>query len=223
MNLELLAKVQDAERMYVLKDKKIQALAHASCTISPRDRIAVMGPSGSGKSTLLHLIGGIDAPSAGELTWPLYDGKVDFRPGFAGIVFQMQSMVPSLTIAENVEMPLLITGMNHKAAMEKALNMLERFELYELAAKLPEELSGGQLQRAALARALVCDPKLLLADEPTGQLDHPTARHLFGILLDYLKDTDTALVVATHDREIAELMQKTWTINHGILEADDVI
>lgn len=223
MNNEIYVQVNGAERTYTHKDKQIKGLANASCVIKRCDRIAIMGPSGSGKSTLLHVIGGIDTPTKGDITWPALGEGDRLRPDFAGIVFQMQSLIPSMNILENVVLPLLIMGNEKVDAFIRAQSILEKFELEELSLKLPEELSGGQMQRAALARALVTNPKLLLADEPTGQLDHPTAQHLFTILLDYLKGTDTALVVATHDKVISELMDKVWKINHGVLEADNVI
>jgi ABC-type lipoprotein export system ATPase subunit len=215
---EAFVRLEEAGRTYTQDSRPVQALKSATCDILPGDRIAIMGPSGSGKSTLLHLMGGLDTPSAGSVWWPVMGEMKELRPAFIGFVFQMQSLIPSLNVVENVELPLLILNEDAGEARTSAIEVLNKLELCELIYKLPEELSGGQLQRVALARALVSRPLLLLADEPTGQLDHPTAQHLFDVLLRYIEDSETALVVATHDPAIAERMQKTWKINYGILE-----
>ena len=123
-----------------------------------------------------------------------------------------------MTVIENVEIPLLLGQVSAEKARATALDMLELIGLESLAEKLPEELSGGQAQRVAVARALACRPKLILADEPTGQLDHPTAQHLFDVLLAALEGTDTALLVATHDMTVAERMHTVWRMQHGTLE-----
>jgi putative ABC transport system ATP-binding protein/lipoprotein-releasing system ATP-binding protein len=135
-----------------------------------------------------------------------------------GLVFQVPSLLAPLTVVENVEIPLLLGQASAEKARAAALDALDRIGLRFLAEKLPEELSGGQAQRVAVARALASHPKLLLADEPTGQLDHPTAQELFDVLLASLEGTQTALVVATHDRTVAERMKTIWYMQHGLLE-----
>ena len=130
----------------------------------------------------------------------------------------MPSLVPSLTVIENVELPLLLQKVDPAPARTAAHAALERVELAALAEKLPEELSGGQAQRVAVARALAAQPRLILADEPTGQLDRPTAQHLFDLLLAALAGTTTALVVATHDRAVAERLDTIWQMRQGVLE-----
>lgn len=216
--LETIVQVQGAGRVYIQNDNRVEALVSATCSVKSGEHIALIGQSGSGKSTLLHLMGGLDVPSTGTVSWPALGEKRGLRPEKIGFVFQMPSLLSSLNVIENVKLPLLLMGIDSDKAHLSAVEILERIELAELIDKLPQELSGGQLQRVALARALVVKPKLILADEPTGQLDHPTSKKLFDILLDYIKDMDTSLVVATHDAAIAERMKKTWKMNHGVLE-----
>ena len=215
---EVLAYIQNGGRTYRRSNTPVVALVSATCAIMPGDRIALVGPSGSGKSTLLHLLGGLDTPTSGILAWPALGARETLRPGKIGFVFQTQSLLAPMTVIENVEIPLLLGQVSAEKARATALDMLERIGLESLAEKLPEELSGGQAQRVAVARALACRPKLILADEPTGQLDHPTAQHLFDVLLAALEGTDTALLVATHDMTVAERMHTVWRMQHGTLE-----
>jgi ABC-type lipoprotein export system ATPase subunit len=200
----------------------VVALASATCSVMPENRIAVTGPSGSGKSTLLYLLAGLEIPTSGSVVWPALGPREGLRPAKVAFVFQVPSLLASLTVAENVELPLLLDHAEARTARQAALVALERVELSNIAESLPEELSGGQAQRVAVARALAYRPKLILADEPTGQLDHPTAQRLFDVLMAALEDTDTALVVATHDLAVAERMQTTWHMHHGVLEADAI-
>ena len=206
------------QRMYRRGSTEVVALREATCTILPGARIALVGRSGSGKSTLLHLLGGLDAPTAGTITWPRLGTRDSLRPSQVAFVFQTPSLLPALTAVENVELPLLLGNADPSQVRVAALEALARLELSALADKLPEELSGGQAQRVAMARALVVRPRLVLADEPTGQLDRPTAQHLFDTLLAALADTDTALIVATHDQSVAERLDQVWRIDHGILQ-----
>lgn len=215
---EILVHLQDGERTYSRGKTPVVALASATCTILSGDRIALVGPSGSGKSTLLHLFAGLDTPTSGSLTWPALGARETLRPEKVGLVFQMPSLLAPLTVVENVEIPLLLGQASAEKARAAALDALERIGLKSIADKLPEELSGGQAQRVAVARALAAQPKLILADEPTGQLDHPTAQHLFDVLLASLEGTDIALLVATHDMTVAGRMHTLWRMQHGILE-----
>src|SRR6266436_1156532 len=218
---EMLVCMDNIGRTYSRGKTPVVAVVSATCTVLPGDRIALVGPSGSGKSTLLHLLGGLDTPTSGILTWPALGARETLRPGKIGFVFQTQSLLAPMTVIENVEIPLLLGQVSAEKARATALDMLERIGLESLAEKLPEELSGGQAQRVAVARALACRPKLILADEPTGQLDHPTAQHLFDVLLAALEGTDTALLVATHDMTVAERMHTVWRMQHGVLEVPD--
>lgn len=215
---ETLVQIQNGGRTYSRGKTPVVALASATCTVQLRDRIALVGPSGSGKSTLLHLLGGLDTPTSGTISWPALGARESLRPTQVGLVFQTPSLLAPLTVVENVEIPLLLGQASVEKARAAALDALNRIGLIAIADKLPEELSGGQAQRVAIARALATQPKLILADEPTGQLDHPTAQHLFDVLLASLEDTDIALVVATHDMTVAERMHKIWHMQHGTLE-----
>jgi len=210
--------MKNVGRTYPQGKTTVEALESATCEVVPGDRIAVVGPSGSGKSTLLHLMGGLDTPTKGSIIWPALGGKEDLRPGNVGFVFQTVSLISSLTALENVELPLLLSQVKPLEARTVAFTALENIGLGPIAGKLPEELSGGQAQRVAVARVLASRSKLILADEPTGQLDHPTAQYLFDILLASLESSDIALVVATHDSAIAGRMNTVWHIEHGILE-----
>lgn len=204
-------------RSFRLGGEPVHALRPASFRVLPGDRIALVGPSGSGKSTLLHLMADLDTPSAGNLAWPALGHSGTLRPAKIGMVFQASSLLPMLDLAENVALPLLLAGRT-QGARARALEALASVGLGALAGKLPEELSGGQAQRVGLARALASRPKLVLADEPTGQLDHATAQHVFDELLAALEGSDTALVVATHDPAIAARLRSLWRMDHGRLE-----
>ena len=217
---EMLVQIHNGGRTYSHGKSSVVALASATCSVMPGDRIALVGPSGSGKSTLIHLMGGLDTPTSGSLEWPALGERETLRPTKIGLVFQMPSLLAPLTVVENVEIPLLLGPASAEKARAAALDALDRIGLKSLAEKLPEELSGGQAQRVAVARALATQPKLILADEPTGQLDHPTAQHLFDVLLASLEGTDIALVVATHDITVAKRMHKIWQMQYGILEVN---
>lgn len=215
---DILVSIHNCGRTYARGSTSVVALTSATCTIQAGDRIALIGQSGSGKSTLLHLLAGLDAPTSGTIVWPALGPRDTLRPGKIGVVFQSQSLLAPLTVIENVELPLLLGRVPAQEARKAAGHALDLMRMTDLAEKLPEELSGGQAQRVALARALASRPRLILADEPTGQLDYPTAQHLFDVLLDALASTDTALVIATHDVRIAERMLTTWRMQHGLLE-----
>ena len=217
---EMLVHMENGGRTYSRGRTPVVAVVSATCTIMPGDRIALIGPSGSGKSTLLHLLGGLDIPTSGTLTWPALGTRETLRPAKVGLVFQMPSLLAPLTVVENVEIPLLLGQVSTDKARAAAIDALDRIGLRSIAEKLPEELSGGQAQRVAVARALASQPKLILADEPTGQLDHPTAQNLFDVLLASLDGTDTALLIATHDKAVAERMNTIWHMQHGILEVN---
>ena len=215
-----LAEAEGAAKRYGHGRTVVQALRHATCRLLPGDRVALVGPSGSGKSTLLQLLAGLEEPSEGSIAWPGLRDHPHLRPLALAMAFQSHPLVPVLDVAENVELPLLLGGRRERAR-ERALEALELFHVAELASKLPSELSGGQAQRVALARALVVKPRILLADEPTGQLDRATARGVVDALLAAL-DGDAALIVATHDGDVAERFSTRWSMDHGILEAGGV-
>ena len=204
-------------RTYGAGVNAVVAVHDATCTIRPGERIALVGPSGSGKSTLLHLIAGLETPTTGTLTWPALGARAALRPGPVAIVFQGPSLLPPLDVVENVALPLLLAGVDEAEARERAGAALARLDLGDLHAKLPEELSGGQMQRVAIARALAPHPRLLLADEPTGQLDHESAAHVVTTLMYAASETGAALVVSTHDPAVAERLDQRWAISDGRL------
>ena len=191
-------------------------LSDVSCQIEPGRFVAVVGPSGSGKSTLLHLMAGLIAPSSGTVSWPALGPQDGLMPERVQEVFQSLSLFPPLDVVGNVALPMILAGRTAEADA-RAREMLARLGLAELAGKLPEELSGGQAQRVALARALVIEPDLILADEPTGQLDTATAQHLMDTLLRIAGECGMALVLATHDPRVAGRLPETWTVEHGRL------
>ena len=193
------------------------ALRGVDCDVFPGDRVALIGPSGSGKSTLLHLMAGLDRPSEGELSWPAIGDRASLRPGPVAVVFQGPSLLAPLSVLENVALPLVLDGEGNKAAQVRAGEALSALELSELADKLPEELSGGQAQRVAIARALVGRPRLILADEPTSQLDRASGRHVTELLLAAADAANAALVVATHDPRISDELEQHWHVTDGVL------
>jgi len=208
----------DAGRTYGTGSRAVVALHGASCTVAPGDAVAVVGPSGSGKTTLLHLLAGLDAPTAGRVTWPaLGDHPRRLRPGTIGVVFQGPSLLPALDIVQNVALPLLLAGETEVAAARAAVGALEALGLEPLAPRLPEELSGGQVQRVAVARALAAGPRLLVADEPTGQLDHASAGRVLDAIEAAQRATGAAVVLATHDLLIAARLPIRWTVDDGAL------
>jgi ABC-type lipoprotein export system ATPase subunit len=212
-----LLQAQALRRIFRQGRMDIIAVSDASCTIRPGDRIAIIGPSGSGKSTLLHLLAGLDQPTSGTLSWPAFGSRDNLRPKYIGVALQIPGLLPPLTVAENIALPLLLSQVAPEEAQAKAYKVLEELDLSNIADKLPEEISGGQAQRVALTRALVTRPCLILADEPTGQLDHPTAQHLFDLLFASLAGTQTALVIATHDPAVAERLDCIWKMHQGNL------
>jgi ABC-type lipoprotein export system ATPase subunit len=219
---EILVEGTGVARRFQQGEFDVYALRPASFVIRACDRITLLGRSGSGKSTLLHLIADLDTPTCGQLIWPGLGRHGMLRPKHIGIVFQAPSLIPALSVVENVELPLRLAG-NIASPRREAMKALEAVDLAGVADKLPDELSGGQAERVALARAIVLKPRLILADEPTGQLDHPTAGRTIDALLKSVEGTDAAVVVATHDTSIAECMNITWRMEHGQLQLPTIM
>ncbi len=204
-------------RSFMAGATRHEAVVDATFTITPGQRIALVGRSGSGKSTLLHLLAGLDTPTTGSLTWAA--GPPGTRPGNRpGIVFQAPSLITTSSVVENVELPLLTAGTSAADARDQALTALADLDLTAHTDRLPDELSGGQAQRVAIARALAGQPTLILADEPTGQLDRHTSSHVVDVLLVAARLADAALVVATHDPTIASRLDQRWPISDGRLD-----
>lgn len=198
-------------------EARVDALTDASCRIEPNDRIAIVGPSGSGKSTLLHLLGNLDQPTTGTIRWPALGLPETLRPSRVVNIFQGPSLIPGLSAIENVRLPLLLSGSSDADADASAMEALSAFEVAHLRDKLPEELSGGQAQRVSIARAIAVRPWLILADEPTGQLDSATAVRVLNRLLQLADELGAALVVSTHDARIARRLSTTWSMSAGCL------
>jgi ABC-type lipoprotein export system ATPase subunit len=195
----------------------VQALRGISCQVLPGEIIALTGPSGSGKSTLLNLLAGLDTPTTGEVRWPALGQREGLRPGKIAIVFQGPSLLAPLSIAENVRLPMLLNGTQDAEATVLAEEALDRLHVAELRNKLPDEISGGQAQRVAIARALGTRPALLLADEPTGQMDMATGTEVITTLLTVLRELPAAAVLATHDPRVAERFDIRWEMAGGRL------
>jgi ABC-type lipoprotein export system ATPase subunit len=214
---DILVRAKGLRRQFGDGQGAVAAIDEATFEIRRGDRIALTGPSGSGKTSLLHLIAALDQPSGGVIEWPALGRPEDLRPGPVAIAFQGPSLLPPLTVTENVALPVLLAGGTEAEAADAAGPLIERLGLSDVAPKLPEEISGGQAQRAGVARALMGSPQLILADEPTGQLDRSSAAKLVDVLLQRAQETKAALVVATHDPEIAERLPLRWSMTGRIL------
>ena len=207
----------DMARTFGSGPAAVVAVRRVTCEIRSAHRLAITGPSGSGKSTLLHLLGGLDRPTVGRISWPALGGRDTLRPGPVGVVFQGPSLLAPLDVVENVALALILGGIGEAAARTAAITALDRLDLLSLRDKLPEELSGGQAQRVAVARALAGRPRLILADEPTGQLDFANATLVIDALLRGADETGAALVVSTHDARIAGRLDEQWRMADGQL------
>jgi putative ABC transport system ATP-binding protein len=202
------------------------ALDGVSLTVASGEAVAVMGPSGAGKTTLLHLIGGLDRPDRGSVRvrgvdWRNLRGRdrARFRRRTCGFVLQGESLLPAATVAENIEVPLLLDGMRPGDRRERVAVLLDRLDLIEHAAKLAGELSGGQRQRVAIARAVACLPAVLLADEPTGSLDFATGETVMALMLELNREAGTTLVLVTHDAALAARCDQQLHIEAGRVSA----
>ena len=216
---EVLIRCDRAGRTFGTGRAAVAALRDATCEVRAGEHVALVGPSGSGKSTLLHLMAGLDTPTTGTVTWPALGERSQLRPGPVAVVFQGPSLLPPLDVAENVALPLLLAGAGEDEARIGALAALDRLALRDLGAKLPDELSGGQAQRVAIARALVGRPRLILADEPTGQLDQETAAVVIDVLIDAARNAHAALIVSSHDPTIFQRLEQRWNVLDGHLDA----
>jgi ABC-type lipoprotein export system ATPase subunit len=216
-----LVRCDGVTRTYGTGQAATVALQATDCEVTVGQRVALVGPSGSGKSTLLHLMAGLDDPSAGAVSWPSIGTREELRPARVAVIFQGPSLLPPLSVLENTALPLVIGGMTDTEAQGVARGALGTLGLEELGDKLPEEISGGQAQRVAVARALAGQPSLILADEPTGQLDSVNAAAVVDVLLAASAHAGAALVISTHDLQVAARLPERWEIHNGRLTSDE--
>jgi lipoprotein-releasing system ATP-binding protein len=207
-------------------DSMLEVLSGVDLTVRESERLAIIRASGSGKTTLLQIMGGLDDPTSGEV---LVNGqsianidekdKSALRNQFIGFVYQFHHLLPEFTAKENVAMPLLIRRLRKDEAMQQAAELLSRVGLGDRLDHKPGELSGGERQRAAVARALITRPKLVLADEPTGNLDAGNSQHVLNLMLELNQELNTSLVIVTHDHSIAGQMDRVLVLEDGRLHA----
>jgi len=215
-------KLENAARTYHMGNTDVAALRGVDLKIEDGELVAIMGPSGSGKSTLMHLIGALDQPDEGSMVFGEQDvskqGRnqlAELRGKHIGFVFQSFNLIATLTALENVELPMMYQGVARKDRLTKARNLLEQLGVGDRADHLPTELSGGEQQRVAIARALVNDPDLLLADEPTGNLDSKTGKQIMELLAKLNEEQGMTVVLVTHDPAVARYAQRTIHIFDG--------
>jgi len=216
--------LSDVHKVFRQGEAEVRALAGVSLEVAAGEFVAIRGPSGSGKSTLLHLIGGLDVPSAGDiridgaLLSRLTDDELTvFRRRKIGFVFQFFNLLPTLSAEENVALPLLLDGVRARDARPRALAALEQVGLAHRRRHRPDELSGGEMQRAAVARALVIEPRLILADEPTGNLDTTTGEQILALIRRANAERGCTVVLVTHDPRAATYGTRGITLNDGVV------
>ena len=216
--------VREVTKSYRLGKSTVQALRGVSLRVRQGERVAIMGPSGSGKSTLLHLLGGLDTPTQGDV---LLEGRpvtamndtelTLFRRRRLGFIFQFFNLLPTLTAQENVALPLLLDGTSLKAVQAEVDSLLEVVGLSERKRHRPDELSGGEMQRVAIARAFVNNPAVVLADEPTGNLDTKTGKEVLALFDRMARGANKAIVLVTHDPKIASFAERVVRMEDGLI------
>ncbi len=224
---DLVLRAQNVSKRYSEGRLHVDVLSDVSLDIIPGERVAIIGSSGSGKSTLLHLLGGLDSPTSGKIFIAGQDpnqmsqtAKGKLRNLHIGFVYQFHHLLAELSAVENVAMPLLIRGKTPGYAKEHAAELLDRVGLGQRLQHKPAELSGGERQRAAIARALVTRPSLVLADEPTGNLDESTADKVYELMLELNQELGTSFLLVTHDSRLAARMQRVLRLSNGELIAE---
>lgn len=223
---ETIVKIRELTKVYAQGDIQVTALDRITLDIAAGEFLSLMGPSGSGKSTLLHIIAGVDRPTSGEClvqgvdVTKLNESQLaDWRNQNVGFIFQTFNLIPVLTAAENVELPLLLTQLDRRQRRQQVETALEVVGLADRAKHLPRQLSGGQEQRVAIARALVTDPKLIVADEPTGNLDSHSAQEVLTALQSLRRDAGKTIIMVTHDPKAASFGTRQIHLEKGELSA----
>jgi putative ABC transport system ATP-binding protein len=224
---QIVVDAKDLTKVYVMGDVEVHALRGLSLQIERGEVLSIMGPSGSGKSTLMNTLGCLDRPTSGEYyldgesVADLNDDQLaDIRNRKVGFVFQSFNLLPRATALSNVELPLRYSAISGKERRERARAALESVGLGDRIHHRPSELSGGQQQRVAIARALINNPAIVMADEPTGNLDTKSGDEIMNVLLKLNKEIDTTLIIVTHDPEVAEQTNRIVTIRDGVVVED---
>ena len=222
---EAVLECRNVEREFSEGGSTLQVLRGVNLAVGPSERLAIIGASGSGKTTLLQIMGGLDEPTAGGILVngaPMHGtnetAKGELRNKYIGFIYQFHHLLPEFTAEENVAMPLLIRRESKPKALDKARELLGRVGLGERLTHKPGELSGGERQRAAVARALITRPQLVLADEPTGNLDAGNGEHVLNLMLELNEELHTSLVIVTDDHSIAERMDRILVREDGVLK-----
>jgi putative ABC transport system ATP-binding protein len=222
--------LQDATKTYTQGTRTVQAVRGVSITVRSGEFVTIMGPSGSGKSTLMHLMGALDTPSGGRAVFQGQDlqsmsdrQRSLLRRNSIGFVFQAFNLLPTLTAAENVALPLLLGGTARRTALDRARDCLDKVNLGHRADHFQDELSGGEMQRVAVARALVADPEAVLCDEPTGNLDTTTSREILSLLAKLPEPGKRAVIMVTHDPTAASYGTRLVKIRDGLIESDEPV
>ncbi|PWT98058.1 MAG: macrolide ABC transporter ATP-binding protein [Bacteroidetes bacterium] len=218
--------LENIQKSYFMGRQELQVLKGISLDIQKNEYVALMGPSGSGKSTLMNILGCLDSPTNGNyflnghLVSEMADNNLaDVRNKEIGFVFQQFNLLPRLSAAENVALPLIYSGIARKQRMEMAMDVLKKVDLVERSHHRPNELSGGQCQRVAIARALVNNPSLILADEPTGNLDSKTSYEIMDIF-SKIQEAGNTIVLVTHEEDIANYAKRIVRLRDGVIESD---
>ena len=227
-NEKALIELRDIVKSFPVGDDEITVLHGISLNIQQGEFVSIVGPSGNGKSTLLNMVTGIDRPSSGEVIVsgsPIHkmseNQLAKWRGQEVGIIFQFFQMLPSLSLLQNVVLPMEFANkFNRSERRERAMNLLELVGLADQANKLPSMVSGGQQQRAAIARALATDPALLIADEPTGNLDAKTAGQVFDLFVHLIEEQGKTMLMVTHDKELANQIPRKIEIVNGVIASD---